>query len=147
MLNRAGMRELYVGVCGPAVKGGPDGPYRFEVRSSFRFGPVLYVKLKVTAPHLARPYFLSDAFGTRCDKLVMVLSTFDGTNLVFKKRPRILGAVPGRSDASGGRGAGGWTSERGLRRSSEGSLCLWLKSCSRVATDGRAGLLAKRGGE
>jgi len=89
MLDRAGMRELYVGVCGPAVKGGPDGPYRFEVRSSFRFGPVLYVKLKVTAPHLARPYFLSDAFGTRCDKLVMVLSTFDGTNLVFKKRPRI----------------------------------------------------------
>jgi len=88
MADRAGMREVYIGLCGPAVKGGPDGPYRFELRSSSRIGAVLYAKLKVTAPHLARPYFLFDSYGTRRDKLVTMLSTFDSTELEFKKRPR-----------------------------------------------------------
>jgi hypothetical protein len=44
-----------------------------------------FVKFKVTAPFLAKPYFSTDGYVFKNGKIAAEMSTFDATKLVFKK--------------------------------------------------------------
>ncbi|KAK1868821.1 hypothetical protein I4F81_011304 [Pyropia yezoensis] len=56
-------------------------PFRFKVLEAHRLGSTLFVRYRFTSPKLTRPYVGSDAYGTRGDKLVRIVSTFDKSEL------------------------------------------------------------------
>ena len=47
-------------------------------------GGTSFVKFKVTAPFLAKPYFSTDGYVFKGGKIAAEMSTFDATKLVFK---------------------------------------------------------------
>lgn len=76
---------MYKGFCVHHRDGGL-APFRFKVLEAHRLGTTLYVRYRFTSPALSRPYDGADAYGTRGDKLVRIVSTFDGKELKFKRR-------------------------------------------------------------
>ncbi|GAB0491639.1 hypothetical protein MMPV_002893 [Pyropia vietnamensis] len=83
--GRDEVRSMYEGFCKHHRDGGL-APFRFKVLESHRLGKTLYVRWRFTSPALSRPYDGADAYGTRGNQLVRVVSTFDGTELKFKRK-------------------------------------------------------------
>lgn len=83
--GRDDVEAMYKGFCVKYRDGGL-APFRFKVLESHRLGKTLYVRWRFTSPALSRAYEGADAYGTRGDKLVRVVSTFDGKELQFKRK-------------------------------------------------------------
>ena len=48
-------------------------------------GGTSFVKFRVTAPFIAKPYFSTDGYVFKGGKIAAEMSTFDATKLVLKK--------------------------------------------------------------
>lgn len=79
------MRAMYEGFCTNQRDGGL-APFRFKVIEAHRLGKTLYARWRFTSPALSRPYEGADAYGTRGNQLVRVVSTFDDKELQFKRK-------------------------------------------------------------
>lgn len=81
--GRTALQELYDGFVKPPTEGGLCGlqadPLQYWIR-----GRTAFVKFEVTAPFLAKPYFSTDGYVFKGNKIAAEMSTFDGSKLVFK---------------------------------------------------------------
>lgn len=81
--GRAALQDLYDGFVKSADDGGLCGLKATPVKT-WESGSTSFVKFKVTAPFLAKPYFSTDGYVFKGNKIAAEISTFDATKLVFK---------------------------------------------------------------
>jgi hypothetical protein len=81
--GRAALQELYDGFVKPQPEGGLCG-LRARPVDRFKRGGAIFVKFEVTAPFLAEPYFSTDGYIFRGDRIASEVSTFDASKLKFK---------------------------------------------------------------
>jgi len=82
--GRAALQDLYDGFVKPPEDDGLCG-LRAKPLTSWTSGRTTFVKFKVTAPFLAKPYFSTDAYVFKGSKIAAEVSTFDASKLTFKK--------------------------------------------------------------
>ncbi len=82
--GRAALRELYDGFVKSVDDGGLCG-LRATPQKWWSRGKTTFVKFKVTAPFLAKPYFGTDGYVFKGNKIAAEVSTFDSSKLEFKK--------------------------------------------------------------
>jgi hypothetical protein len=82
--GRAALQKLYDGFVLPPEQEGLCGLKAKPVKE-WTAGTTSFVKFKVTAPFLAKPYFSTDGYVFEGGKIAAEMSTFDATKLVFKK--------------------------------------------------------------
>ena len=82
--GRKALTELYEGFVKPPSEEGLCGLNAAPVLE-WESGGTSFVKFKVTAPFLAKPYFSTDGYVFRGRKIAAEMSTFDATKLVLKK--------------------------------------------------------------
>ena len=82
--GRAALQELYDGFVLPPEKEGLCG-LKAKPMKEWSSGGTSFVKFKVTAPFLAKPYFSTDGYVFENGKIAAEMSTFDASKLVFKK--------------------------------------------------------------
>lgn len=82
--GRAALTELYEGFVKPPSEEGLCGLKATPVLE-WQSGRTSFVKFKVTAPFLAKPYFSTDGYVFKGGKIAAEMSTFDATKLDFKK--------------------------------------------------------------
>jgi hypothetical protein len=82
--GRAALQDLYDGFVKPVDQEGLCG-LKARPRTSWTSGRTTFVKFKVTAPFLAKPYFSTDGYVFKGNKIVAEVSTFDASKLTFKK--------------------------------------------------------------
>jgi hypothetical protein len=80
--GRPALQDLYNGFVKPQTDGGLCGLQATAVQQ-FKRGRTIFVKFKVTAPFLAEPYFSTDGYIFKGDKIVSEMSTFDASKLKF----------------------------------------------------------------
>jgi hypothetical protein len=81
--GRKALTELYEGFVKPSDEGGLCG-LKAKPVLEWESGNTSFVKFKVTAPFLAKPYFSTDGYVFKGGKIAAEMSTFDATKLVFK---------------------------------------------------------------
>jgi hypothetical protein len=81
--GRAALQDLYDGFVKPPEQDGLCG-LNAKPQKSWTSGRTTFVKFKVTAPFLAKPYFSTDAYVFKGNKIAAEVSTFDATKLTFK---------------------------------------------------------------
>jgi hypothetical protein len=82
--GRAALQKLYDGFVLPPEEEGLCG-LKAKPMKEWSAGGTSFVKFKVTAPFLAKPYFSTDGYVFEGGKIAAEMSTFDATKLVFKK--------------------------------------------------------------
>jgi hypothetical protein len=82
--GRAALQDLYDGFVLPVEEEGLCG-LKAKPLTSWTSGRTTFVKFKVTAPFLAKPYFSTDGYVFKGTKIAAEVSTFDATKLTFKK--------------------------------------------------------------
>lgn len=82
--GRAALQDLYDGFVKPVDQEGLCG-LKARPQTSWTSGRTTFVKFKVTAPFLAKPYFSTDGYVFKGNKIAAEVSTFDATKLTFKK--------------------------------------------------------------
>jgi hypothetical protein len=82
--GRAALQKLYDGFVLPPEEEGLCG-LKAKPLTEWSAGGTSFVKFKVTAPFLAKPYFSTDGYVFQGGKIAAEMSTFDATKLVFKK--------------------------------------------------------------
>jgi hypothetical protein len=80
--GRAALQDLYNGFVKPQTEGGLCGLQATAVQQ-FKRGQTIFVKFRVTAPFLAEPYFSTDGYIFKGDKIASEMSTFDASKLKF----------------------------------------------------------------
>jgi hypothetical protein len=81
--GRAALQDLYDGFVKPPEQDGLCGLVAKPVKT-WTSGRTTFVKFKVTAPFLAKPYFSTDGYVFKGNKIAAEVSTFDATKLTFK---------------------------------------------------------------
>jgi hypothetical protein len=81
--GRKALTKLYEGFVKPSDEGGLCG-LKAKPVLEWESGNTSYVKFKVTAPFLAKPYFSTDGYVFKNGKIAAEISTFDASKLVFK---------------------------------------------------------------
>jgi hypothetical protein len=82
--GRKALTELYEGFVKPPSEEGLCG-LKAKPVLEWESGGTSFVKFKVTAPFLAKPYFSTDGYVFKGGKIAAEMSTFDATKLDFKK--------------------------------------------------------------
>jgi hypothetical protein len=82
--GRKALTELYEGFVKPFSEEGLCGLKATPVLE-WSSGGTSFVKFKVTAPFIAKPYFSTDGYVFKGGKIAAEMSTFDATKLVLKK--------------------------------------------------------------
>jgi hypothetical protein len=82
--GRAALQKLYDGFVKPPEEKGLCGLKATPVKA-WDSGGTSFVKFRVTAPFLAKPYFSTDGYVFEGGKIAAEMSTFDATKLVLKK--------------------------------------------------------------
>jgi hypothetical protein len=82
--GRAALQDLYDGFVKPPEQKGLCGLVAKPVKS-WTSGRTTFVKFRVTAPFLAKPYFSTDGYVFAGNKIAAEVSTFDATKLTFDK--------------------------------------------------------------
>jgi hypothetical protein len=82
--GRAALQKLYDGFVKPPDEEGLCGLKATPVKAWDSEG-TSFVKFRVTAPFLAKPYFSTDGYVFEGGKIAAEMSTFDATKLVLKK--------------------------------------------------------------
>jgi hypothetical protein len=82
--GHAALQKLYEGFVKSPEEEGLCG-LRAKPMKTWTSGRTSFVKFKVTAPFLAKPYFSTDGYVFEKGKIAAEMSTFDATKLVFKK--------------------------------------------------------------
>jgi hypothetical protein len=82
--GRAALQDLYDGFVKPPEQEGLCG-LDAKPQKSWTSGRTTFVKFKVTAPFLAKPYFSTDGYVFKGNKIAAEVSTFDASKLTFKK--------------------------------------------------------------
>jgi hypothetical protein len=82
--GRKALTELYEGFVKPPSEEGLCG-LKAKPVLEWESGATSFVKFKVTAPFLAKPYFSTDGYVFKGGKIAAEMSTFDATKLEFKK--------------------------------------------------------------
>ncbi|MBK5218215.1 MAG: nuclear transport factor 2 family protein [Thermoleophilia bacterium] len=81
--GRAALQDLYDGFVKPPEQKGLCG-LDAKPQKSWTSGRTTFVKFKVTAPFLAKPYFSTDGYVFKGNKIAAEVSTFDSSKLTFK---------------------------------------------------------------
>jgi len=81
--GKAALQKLYDGFVKSPEDDGLCG-LRAKPVLEWSSGGTSFVKFKVTAPFLAKPYFSTDGYVFKGGKIAAEVSTFDATKLVFK---------------------------------------------------------------
>jgi hypothetical protein len=82
--GRKALTELYEGFVKSPEEEGLCG-LKAKPVLEWESGSTSFVKFKVTAPFLAKPYFSTDGYVFEGGKIAAEMSTFDASKLVFKK--------------------------------------------------------------
>lgn len=82
--GRKALTELYEGFVKPFSEEGLCGLKATPVLE-WASGGSSFVKFKVTAPFIAKPYYSTDGYVFKGGKIAAEMSTFDATKLVLKK--------------------------------------------------------------
>jgi hypothetical protein len=82
--GRKALTELYEGFVKSPEEEGLCG-LKAKPLLEWESGGTSFVKFKVTAPFLAKPYFSTDGYVFKGGKIAAEMSTFDASKLVFKK--------------------------------------------------------------
>jgi hypothetical protein len=82
--GRKALTELYEGFVKPPSEEGLCGLKATPVLE-WEEGGTSFVKFRVTAPFLAKPYFSTDGYVFKGGKIAAEMSTFDASKLAFKK--------------------------------------------------------------
>lgn len=82
--GKAALQKLYDGFVLPPEEEGLCG-LKAKPVLEWSAGGTSFVKFKVTAPFLAKPYFSTDGYVFEGGKIAAEMSTFDASKLVFKK--------------------------------------------------------------
>jgi uncharacterized iron-regulated protein len=81
--GRAALQKLYDGFVKSPKEEGLCGLKAAPLKS-WTSGSTSFVKFRVTAPFLAKPYFSTDGYVFKGGKIAAEMSTFDATKLDFK---------------------------------------------------------------
>jgi hypothetical protein len=81
--GHAALQDLYDGFVKPQSEGGLCGLLAKPV-DRFKRGGAIFVKFEVTAPFLAEPYFSTDGYIFKGNRIASEVSTFDASKLKFK---------------------------------------------------------------
>jgi uncharacterized iron-regulated protein len=82
--GRKALQKLYDGFVKSPEEEGLCG-LKAQPVLAWTSGSTSFVKFKVTAPFLAKPYFSTDGYVFKGEKIAAEMSTFDASKLVFKK--------------------------------------------------------------
>jgi hypothetical protein len=82
--GRAALQKLYDGFVKSPEEEGLCG-LKAKPMLTWTSGATSFVKFKVTAPFLAKPYFSTDGYVFKGNKIAAEMSTFDASKLTFKK--------------------------------------------------------------